>query len=265
MSFRSCAYLTFDDSSSARMDDLVSYLAGKGIPALFYCRGDRLAENRDAAVRAVRKGFTLANHTYSHQRSGEKDFEWIVADIERCEAMLQNIYKDAGILPPKKYFRFPHIDRGTGAWIVDYDTFTPEDRTALLAAFTDGLNVQMGPRPDAAAFAKKQKLQDWLAANGYTQPFKDVTAPWFAGGEISRAADCLYTYSNCDWMLTARHVGKWPYKTLDDLKQRARTDRYLAQEDSVNVVLAHDQGEIVDVTIALVDDMVENGLNILEV
>lgn len=265
MAFRSSAYLTFDDSASERMDDLVSYLHGKGIPAMFYCRGDKLDQNPDAAVRALRKGFILANHTYSHQRSSEKEIDWIIADIERCETLLDSLHAKAGVKPRGKYFRFPHIDRGTGAWIVDYDAYAADDRAALLAAFTDGLNVQLGPRPDEAAFAKKQALQNWLKGAGYSQPFENVSAPWFANGEIARAADCLYTYSNCDWMLTARHRGKWPYASLDDLKQRARHDRYLSEEGSVNVVLAHDQAEIVDVTIALVDDLVENGLKILEV
>lgn len=265
MSFRSSAYLTFDDSSSARMDDLVSWLEEKGIPALFYCRGDRLEENRAAAVRAAKKGFILANHTYSHQRSSERDLEWIIADIERCEAMLQEIYQEAGVTAPPKYFRFPHIDRGTGGWIVDYDAYAEDERAELLTVFTDGLNVKLGSRPDQAAFDKKSALQAYLAKAGYSQPFKNVTQTWFSTGEVADAHDCLYTYSNCDWMLTARHLGKWPHASVDDLKARARNDRWLSQDGSVNVVLAHDQAEIVDVTIELVADLAANGMKFLEV
>lgn len=265
MSFRSSAYLTFDDSSSARMDDLVSWLSGKGIPALFYCRGDRLEENRAAAVRAAKKGFILANHTYTHQRASEKDLEWITGDIERCEGILQEIYSEAGVTTPPRYFRFPHIDRGTGAWIVDYDNYTEEDRAALLSVFTDGLNVRLGQRPDQGSFDKKAALQDYLAKAGYNQPFKNVTPAWFSTGEVVNARDCLYTYSNCDWMLTARHLGKWPYRSVEDLKARARGDCWLSQEGSVNVILAHDQAEIVDVTIELVADLADNGMTFLEV
>lgn len=259
------AYLTFDDSASARMDDLVSWLEEKGVPALFYCRGDRMDENREAAIRAVQKGFILANHTYSHQRASGEEFDWVVSDIERCESMLEEIYKEANTARSTKYFRFPHIDRGTGSWIVDYDAYPTGDRAHLLTAFADGLNVELGPRPDDTAFEKKAKLQAYLCDAGYVQPFKNVTVPWFARGEIPGACDCLYTYSNCDWMLTKRHIGKWPYKTLEDLKQKARSDHYLSAEGSVGIVLAHDQAEIVDVTIALVDDMLESGLKFLEV
>lgn len=253
------AYLTIDDSASDRMDDLVSYLSGKGIPALFYCRGDMLDKNPDAAIRAIKKGFTLANHTYSHQRSSEKDFEWLVADIEKCEGVLDELHEKAGVKAKGKYFRFPHLDRGTGGWVVDFDSYTGDNKEAVMAAFAQGLNNAL-VKPDASALDKKQKLQNYLKDAGYTQPFDKVTHPWFNTGEIAAAYDSLFTFSNCDWMVTERHKGQWPYKSVEDLKQKARQDRWLSQEGSVNVVLAHDQSEIVDVTIALIDDLAEKGL-----
>lgn len=253
------AYLTIDDSASDRMDDLVSYLTGKGIPALFYCRGDMLDKNPQSAINAIKKGFVLANHTYSHQRSSEKDFDWIVSDIEKCENLLNNLHAQAGVKAKGKYFRFPHVDRGTGGWIVDYDAYAGDARDAVFSAFAQGLNADM-TKPDAAALAKKQKLQNYLKDAGYVQPFGQVTHAWFNTGEIAEAYDSLFTFSNCDWMVTERHKGKWPYKTVEDLKQKARSDKWLSQENSVNVVLAHDQSEIVDVTIELIDDMAESGL-----
>lgn len=265
MGFNSSAYLTIDDSPSDRMDDLVSWLYDKGIPAIFYCRGDRLEENPMAAVRAVQKGFTLVNHTHSHERSSQKDLQWIIDDIRQCEFLLDRIYKEAKTEKKLKAFRFPHIDRGTAGWVVDYDAYDGQEREALLQAYAEGLNVSSMEKPGADAWAKKDALQTWLRANGYAQPFKGVTHAWFAKGEVAEAADSLYTYSNCDWMLTARHQGKWPYKSLEDLKNRAKFDKWLTIPDSVNVVLAHDQAEIVDITIDLVDDLAENGLKFLEV
>lgn len=259
------AYLTIDDSPSERMDDLVDYLERRGIPALFFCRGDRLEEFRGSAIRALRKGFVLANHAYSHQRSSQKDFDWIVGEIEKTERILEDLYKEAGVSRVGKYFRFPQLDRGTAGWIVDYDRYGDIDRAALLSAFAEGLNVQSMDRPGAADFEKKDRLQAWLAGAGYTQPFKGVNHPWFAKGEIAAARDCLYTFSNCDWMVTARHLGKWPYKSLEDLKNKALEDPFLSQGGSVNVILAHDQAEIIDVTIELIEDLAENKLEFLGV
>lgn len=261
---QSKAYLTIDDSPSTRMDDLVDYLEEKGVPAIFFCRGDFLAENFVCAVRALQKGFVLGNHAYSHQRASQKEFSWIVGEIEACEAILDEVHAAAGIRGRQKYFRFPQLDRGTAGWVVDYDSYPEQERADLMRAFAQGLNVRSMERPDQSAFDKKDRLQSYLADAGYTQPFKNVTAPWFRSGEIAKARDCLYTYSNCDWMLTNRHFGKWPYKSVDELKQKALNDAGLRAPGSINVLLAHDQAEIVDITIELIDNLLENGMKFIE-
>ncbi len=259
------SYLTIDDSPSDNMGTLLDFLEEKNIPALFFCRGDCLEKTPQDAVLAVQKGFVLANHTHSHHRSSEKTFDWIVADIERCERLLENIYKEAGVPQPGKYFRFPHVDRGTGGWIVDFDAFTGDDLDAVKNAFALGLNVKSMEKPDEAAFEKKDRLQEYLKGAGYRQPFKNVTHAWFSDGEIGRAYDCLYTFSNCDWMVTQRHKGAWPYKSIEDLKQKAVDDRWLNMDGSVNVILAHDQSEIIDATIQLINDLNENQMEFLGV
>jgi peptidoglycan/xylan/chitin deacetylase (PgdA/CDA1 family) len=247
------------------MHDLTSHLSEKGIPAIFYCRGDRLQENPAAAIRAIQKGFILANHATNHQRSSQKDLDWIIEDIDHCERLLDDLYAQAKIAKKGKYFRFPHVDRGMGGWIVDYDAYDETNRKAVLAAFAEGLNVEMTGRPDPLLFAKRDAIQTYLKQAGYTQPFSKVTHDWFRRGEIANAADCLYTYSNCDWMVTERHKGKWPYKSVEDLKAKAKSDKWLSEEGSVNVILAHDQAEIVDITIELIEDLGNSGINFLEV
>lgn len=265
MTFTSWSYLTIDDAPSTRMDDLVDFLEGKGISAMFFCRGDLLEENSASAVRALQKGFVLANHAYSHQRSSEKDFAWIVDEIEKTEKILNELHAVAGINNREKYFRFPQLDRGTAGWVVDYDKYPQRDRSALVSVFAEGLNIQSMERPDAAAFEKKDHLQTYLGGAGYVQPFQNMNLSWYGKGEIAMARDCLYTFSNCDWMMTARHIGKWPYKSVEDLKKKALNDTWLNVENGTNVILAHDQAEIVDVTIELIDDLANNGMEFLEV
>jgi len=259
------AYLTIDDSPSDRMDDMVDFLSSKNIPALFFCRGDNIERHFDAAVRAVQKGFTLANHTYSHRRASEEDLNWYFADIEMCERLIEKTYRAAGVTQRGKYFRFPYLDRGAGAWIVDYDFYTADERKEIFAALNDGLNFGKVVPPTPKAREKMKSLQEYLKKSGYVQPFKSVTQGWYQKGPIAAAADSLFTFSNGDWMVTARHSGKWPYKSVDDLRQKAATDLFLSQDDSVNVILAHDQSEIVDVTIELIKDLADNGLKFLEV
>lgn len=265
MIFHSQSYLTIDDSPSERMDGLVDYLFSRGIPAMFFCRGDKLEQYASSAIKAIEKGFVLANHAYSHQRSSQKTYDWVVDEIIRTQDLIDGAYKAAGVKGQGKFFRFPQLDRGTAGWIVDYDAYDADQKKDLLETFAQGLNVQSMERPSLGDFDKKDKLQAFLKDQGFIQPFKGVTKPWYHSPEIASASDCLYTFSNCDWMLTQRHLGKWPYKSVQDLKDKARRDESLTSAGQVNVILAHDQAEILDVTIELIEDLFKGGMKFLPV
>src|SRR5687768_722942 len=97
------AYLTIDDTPSAQTDELTTFLAQRGVPALLFCRGDRLEANPDPAVRAVRAGFVLGNHAYSHTRFSALTLAEGIAEIERTERLIDGVYSRAGIARPGKY------------------------------------------------------------------------------------------------------------------------------------------------------------------
>jgi peptidoglycan/xylan/chitin deacetylase (PgdA/CDA1 family) len=249
------AYLTIDDTPSETTDTLTDALKSRNIPAVFFCRGDRLEANPAPAIRAIAKGFCAANHAYSHTRASLLSFEDMSAEIARTEKLLEDCYDKAGVARGAKYFRFPHMDRGAGGWVVDYDAVPPAWRETVTRLFADGLNISL-EKPDPALVAKKHQLQDWLRAAGYA-PFAAgaITHKWFSGSELGEAIDAMYTFSTSDWMLLPRHQGKWPYKTLDDLKKKIDDDAWLNAPDSINIVLAHDNAEILDVTLSLIDHM----------
>lgn len=247
------AYLTIDDSPSARMDDMVDWLRAKNVPAIFFCRGDNLDKHFDKAVRAIEKGFVIANHSYSHPRSSQVMLDVMTGEIARTQTIIDRAYAQAGVKDYKKHFRFPHMDRGMGGWIVDYDQVPPAWRQDIVSMFADGLNITLTP-PDQAARDKRDALQAWLAANGFVTPaFNGVSFPWYAGTEMAAAIDAMYTYSTSDWMLTQRHKGKWPWKDVPDLQRKIDQDRWLQDPSSAHIILAHDQEEIFDVTLALID------------
>ena len=260
------AYLTIDDSPSTRTDDLVCFLKQKKVPALFFCRGEFLEQNLVMAVRIIQGGFHLANHAFSHRRASDLSTEEMIDEIEKTEALIDRAYDLAyEKRPAQRYFRFPHMDRGCGGWIVDYDGFQGNDLKDVKTCLTEGLNVISMQRPNSEFEAKKRHIQKYLKEAGYTVPFSGVTHSWYNNPEIQEARDCLFTFSTCDWMVTQRHLGKWRYKSPDDLKQKIDLDRWLNKENSVHIVLAHDQAEIVDVTIGLVDHMLEKGIQFLEI
>lgn len=252
------ALLTIDDSPSGDTDALTSFLLDRQVPAIFFCRGDRLSENPQPMARAIERGFVLANHAFHHRRASQISYDDMTKEILDTEVLIENLYKQAGQARPAKYFRFPHMDRGAGGWIVDYDA-VPEHSATLKTLFADGLNVSLEP-PTAEQIDKKLKLQEFLRVQGFVRlPSDGVTHKWFTDTEAGQALDAMFTFSTSDWMLTKRHLGKWPYKSIDDLKQKINNDPWLNDARSTNIILAHDQPEVLPTVQALVDHMRATG------
>lgn len=259
------AYLTIDDSPSERTDDLIDFLSARSVPALLFCRGDRLEENPAPIVRAIQKGFLIGNHTYTHKRASEQTLADCKADILKCETLIEAAYKEAGVARTHKTFRFSYLDRGAGAWVIDFDAVNEERRAALEPVFWEGLNFCDLKKPPAALFEKTSALQDFLKTEGFAAPFENITLDWYANTEIARAQDCFFTFSTSDWMLTERHLAKnWPYKSVEDLKSRIDSDPYLHDNASRHIVLIHDQAEIFQPVCELVDYFEANGFEFLD-
>ena len=253
-------YLTIDDSPSMETGALTDALRARGLPALFFCRGDRLDADPRAAARAAAQGFILGNHAWSHTRFSTLSFEAGVGEIAATEGLIETAYRAAGIARPGKYFRFPHLDRGAGGWVVDYDAAGPH-RETLIDLFAGGLNIHLTPPPPELV-EKKAALQTWLRAEGFAPPpcFANVEMPWYRETEMARAADCVFTFSTADWMLTPRHAGQWAYKDLAGLKEKIDNDRAL-REPGGHIVLAHDQDGLLETVLPLLDHFVARGFS----
>ncbi len=244
------AYLTIDDSPSPHMDALVDFLAARDIPAQLFCRGDLMEQNFAPVVRAINKGMTIANHSYAHKPSGSLTYEEIVGEIEKTEILIDRAYREAGRPRTGKHFRFPYLDKGDGDRL--------ERRFGeIIAAVAAGKAVDLG------GDEKVRRLQGYLKAEGFTQPYKNVTHPLYQNEDVAHAADCLFTYSSCDWMLTGRHQGQWDYKTIDDLKRKIDDDPWLCSGQGAQVTLFHDQPDIAQVPLDLVQYMLDKGFTFL--
>lgn len=257
------AYLTIDDSPSVHTVALTDFLVSRGVPAIYFCRGDMMEEyGLSSLIDAVRKGIVLGNHAYHHYRASQQPFEVYVDEIRQTEKLIDQAYAEAGVKRGLKYMRFPHIDRGAGGWIIDYNKLSPEDRDDVIAVFSDGLNIDLTP-PTAEMIEKKEKLQVFLKGEGFSALSHDgINFPWYQG-ELAASIDMPYTYSTSDWMLLDRHKGKWPYKTLEDLKVKIEQDRWLSQTDSRHIILAHDKDEIEIVVRDLIDHCLEQGIKFI--
>lgn len=271
------AYMTIDDSPTRHTDALTDFLVARDVPAVLFCIGtcytdlhlqcEGMEQLPDPIVRAIEKGFLIGNHTYTHRRSSELSFEEVVSEIEKTEILIDGLYRKAGKTRAHKLIRFPHIDRGAGGWVVDYDAAGQYGDT-LGELFGKGLNITLDP-PSAAQVEKKAKIQDYLKREGFSADlYRGVNFPWYTQTEMAQARDSLYTFSTSDWMMNpdfAAHRHNWAYQSLDALKKKIDDDQWIFSDSSANIILAHDHNNMYDVTTALIDHMLARGIKFLPV
>ena len=106
------AVLTIDDVSSANTPAIVDYLNSKGITALMFAVGENVEKYYDNAIYALKKGMILGNHSYSHPAFSRLSLEEGIENIEKNEAVLDKLYRDADVERKYRPFRFPYGDKG---------------------------------------------------------------------------------------------------------------------------------------------------------
>ena len=123
--------LTIDDIPQKVTVPLVDYLAEKSIPAIFFAIGEKLEKDPAPAVHALKKGFLIGNHSFSHPFFSQITYEEAVKEIQRTEALLDKVYEEAGVEREMKFFRFPYIDKG-GDKRADYQAFLRDEKFVKL-------------------------------------------------------------------------------------------------------------------------------------
>ena len=106
------ALLTIDDFASRNTPALVDYLTEKGIRPILFGWGEMIEKHYDEALYSVKKGFIVGNHSYSHPHFSELTTQQAIEEVEKCEAVLNKLYCDAGVERTWRPFRFPYGDKG---------------------------------------------------------------------------------------------------------------------------------------------------------
>ena len=106
------AVLTIDDIASKNTRAIVDYLLEKKIPAIMFAWGQRVEENYENALYAVRNGIIVGNHSYSHPFFSKITLDEAIGEIEKNEKILDKLYQDAGVPRVYRPFRFPYGDKG---------------------------------------------------------------------------------------------------------------------------------------------------------
>ncbi|MCU4800880.1 polysaccharide deacetylase family protein [Halobacteria archaeon HArc-gm2] len=130
------SYLTVDDAPTETLPEKLAILEDHDVPALFFCEGRRLAEYPDHARQAVEAGYHIGNHAYSHQHASELSVDDVREEVAETEALVEDVYADAGVTRPARLFRFPYGDKGGERAdrfqeVLEAEEFTPPDPSRI--------------------------------------------------------------------------------------------------------------------------------------
>ncbi len=150
------ALLTIDDISSENTPAIVDYLKENGIKAILFATGENVERYYDEALYAVKNGMIVGNHSYSHEAFSSLTLEECIEQIEKCERVLDRLYRDSGIERLYRPFRFPYGDKG-------------------------GNN--------------KKELQNYLRDNGFHKvDDTSISYPWWSENALDTDVDTFWTF-----------------------------------------------------------------------
>jgi peptidoglycan/xylan/chitin deacetylase (PgdA/CDA1 family) len=105
-------FLTFDDGPLYCTAGILDLLALRGHKATFFVIGRNLANPklREFAVKAIREGHDIANHSYDHPDFSTISVKRAVKEITSTHALVEELVREAGVDPAKQnlFFRFPY-------------------------------------------------------------------------------------------------------------------------------------------------------------
>jgi len=214
------AYLTIDDCPTPSLKRKLDILLARNIPAVLFCSGQQLEALPKQAHYAIEKGFIIGNHAYDHPHFSAIPLETCLEQIDRTDAIIDDLYTDAGVPRPVKWFRFPYGDKGA---LTGDDLFG--ERTA-------------------AGQARYEAIQNHLRKIGYTKPrFENITYDYYRE-YLQDAVDWFWTYDVMEWSIYEAE----PMFGIDSPeKMFARMDenepeegRGLNDPHSAEIILTHD-------------------------
>jgi peptidoglycan-N-acetylglucosamine deacetylase len=105
-------FLTFDDGPLYCTAGILDLLASRGHKATFFVIGRNLANPRlrEFAVKALREGHDIANHSFDHPDFSTISLKSAVREITSTHTLVEDLVREAGVDPTRQnlFFRFPY-------------------------------------------------------------------------------------------------------------------------------------------------------------
>ena len=232
------AYLTIDDGPSSDFKRKVDYLSSKKISAIFFCIGKLLEKRKKIVIYAIKKGFIIGNHSYSHIPFSKLSLIECKKEIKRTDEIIEQLYKEVRVKRLIKVFRFPELDKGVGN--------------------------ESYPKIDWNN-PKVKALQEYLKKLGYRQPkFKNINYKWYKKAGLHKSIDVDCTYDSYDWTVADKNY-EHGIKNLKDLFARMDENvpegmRGLNFKGSSDIIMMHDDPRIKDIFIPMIEKLLKKGI-----
>jgi len=161
---RKTVYLTIDDCPSKYFKEKIDFLIKNNIPAILFCIGKRMEQSKEDIIYAIKKGFIIGNHSYSHRYFLAFSLRRIEFEISKTDEIIDELYKKAHVKRKFKFFRFPYGVRG--------------------------LKIE------------KRKIQEILQKYGYKQPkFININYGWYSKLHLDKSNDIFWTYDISEYKI----------------------------------------------------------------
>lgn len=109
-------YLTINDCPSHNFSEKVTYLNNHNLKALLFCTGNLITRERELElIDAIKKGFIIGNHSWSHYDFTILSSEEIHREVVQTDRLISSLYRRAGVKQRAKYFRFPYLKKSKKA------------------------------------------------------------------------------------------------------------------------------------------------------
>ncbi len=245
------AYLTIDDAPSVDFLKKVSYLRDRNIPALFFCIGENIEKRYSDMITAIRAGFHIGNHSYTHRHFSDLSIADAAKEINTTDQLIEALYTDAGRVRPGNYFRFPYFDTGGHTSGTEYEEHwnLPSDQPSL---YTDS--------------EKRTWIQKHLSQLHYEQPnFQGINLKYFADKSLLEERDVRCTYDQAEYYL-GNPQAPWGLSEENAILSRIDEDypfegRSLCCDDTRDIILIHDHEHTTNLFYKIIDKYLEKGIS----
>ena len=220
------ALLTIDDIASKNTPAIVDYLNEKRIKAILFATGQNVERYYEEALYAVKNGMIVGNHSYSHPDFSSLSMKECMEEIEKCEIVLERLYKDSGVERVYRPFRFPYGNKG-------------------------GDN--------------KNALQKYLKEKGFHKvDDTHITYPWWRENSLDTDIDTFWTFDFEEYKIRqgSEFTKESVWKKMHDTNPESGAVLFAENNRHILLLHAHDETEemLPEYYKLFIEHLLENGL-----